>query len=242
MSDPAPRRGLLVVEDEERVADFVVRGLRAEGYTVSHCRDGADALEIARGGGFAAIVLDLMLPGMPGQEVCQRLRATGDVTPILMLTALDAIEQRVEGLRLGADDYLTKPFAFDELVARIAALIRRDRGFRDELPTLVVGDLVFDRASLAVSRAGQRVELTAKELALLEFLMAQAGRVVSRARILSNVWGYSEDPLTNVVDVYVRRLRQKLGDPEASLIVTVRGIGYRLEPPGPAEAGCGRDG
>jgi DNA-binding response OmpR family regulator len=225
---PEIRRSLLLVEDNERVADFVARGLRAEGYAVTRARTGPEGLELARAEAFGTIVLDLMLPGLSGQEVLQRLRAEGRLTPILVLSALDAVEDRVEGLRMGADDYLVKPFAFDELVARIDALVRRDRGFQVEPTRLQAGDVVFDRATLEVRRGERRVELTARELALLEFLLCQVGRVVSRARILSNVWGVSEDPLTNVVDVYVRRLRRKLGDDEATLLETVRGHGYRL--------------
>lgn len=228
MSD-AGARAVLLVEDEARVADFVQRGLRAEGYQVTVETDGEAGLARAGAGGFAVIVLDLMLPRLGGVELCQRLRAGGDLTPVLMLTALDTVENRVAGLRMGADDYLGKPFAFDELVARLGALIRRDRRFVPDDRRLCVGDVAFDRAALRVERAGRPVELTAKELALLEFLMSQAGRVVSRARILSNVWGVSEDPLTNVVDVFIRRLRVKLDDPDARLIATVRGYGYRFE-------------
>ncbi len=150
----AAGRALLVIEDQERIANFLVRGLRAEGYAVIHCVDGAAALATARGGGFAAIVLDVMLPGPSGTEVCQILRMEGDTTPILMLSALDTVEQRVEGLQVGADDYLTKPFAVDELLARLAALIRRDRGFRADARVLRAGDIEFDRSSLTVSRSG----------------------------------------------------------------------------------------
>ncbi len=224
-------RSLLVVEDDPRVADFLDRGLRSEGYQVSPARTGPEALDIAASGRFDAILLDLMLPGLDGREVCQRIRMRRDHTPILMLTALDTVEDRVEGLRLGADDYLAKPFAFDELLARLEALIRRSHRFAEAPPRLVVGDLVFDRESVTVTLAGQRIELTSKELALLELLMSAPGRVFTRERILSNVWGLSEDPLTNVVDVYIRRLRRKLDGEAAatSLIATVRGMGYRLE-------------
>ncbi len=228
-------KSLLVVEDDPRVADFLGRGLRAEGYRATMARTGPEALDLAEAERFDAILLDVMLPGLDGREVCQRLRMRRDHTPILMLTALDAVEDRVEGLRLGADDYLAKPFAFDELLARLEALIRRSHRFAEAPRQLVAGDLVFDRESLTVARAGQRIELTSKELALLELLMSAPGRVFSRERILNNVWGLSEDPLTNVVDVYIRRLRRKLdGDSPLSVISTVRGAGYRLDPAGSA--------
>jgi DNA-binding response OmpR family regulator len=225
-------QSLLVVEDEPRVADFLQRGLRAEGYRVVVAPDGRLALDAAAAERFSAIILDIMLPGeLDGREVCQRLRARRDATPILMLTALDAVEDRIEGLRLGADDYMAKPFSFDELLARIAALIRRAAGPAGVVARLELGDLCFDRETLVVTRGGQRVELTAKELALLELLLSGPGRVFSRERILSNVWGLNEDPLTNIVDVYIGRLRRKLslealGGP---VITTVRGRGYRIE-------------
>jgi DNA-binding response OmpR family regulator len=225
-------RALLVVEDEVRVADFLERGLRAEGYRVVVARNGTEALDAAGAERFDAILLDVMLPGgLSGREVCQRLRARRDATPILMLTALDAVEDRVEGLRLGADDYMAKPFAFDELLARIAALIRRAAGPATVVSRLELGDLAFDRETLVVTRGGRRMDLTAKELALLELLMSAPGRVFSRERILSNVWGISEDPLTNVVDVYIGRLRRKLEleGPEGPAITTIRGRGYRIE-------------
>lgn len=226
---------LLVVEDEERVIDFIARGLRAEGDTVTTARTGPEGLKAVRAARFDAVVLDRMLPGMQGLDVCQALRADGNVTPILMLTALDALEDRVEGLRMGADDYLAKPFAFDELLARIEALIRRNRAFQVESQCLELGDLVLDRETLKATRAGHAVDLTGKEFALLEFLMRQPRKVFSRARILSNIWGYSEDPLTNIVDVYIRRLLKTLNDPGATLIVTQRGSGYKLEPGGAPE-------
>ena len=222
---------LLVVEDDPRVADFLARGLRAEGYLITVARTGPEGLELGRSQPFDLIVLDLMLPGLSGLEVCQELRARQVLTPILMLTALDTTEDKIKGLRLGADDYLTKPFDVDELLARIEALIRRKRGFTADSRQLVVGDLVFDRETLTVRRGAHPIELTAKELALLELLMSAPGKVFSRERILNRVWGYAEDPLTNVIDVYIRRLRGKIDDGHTRpLIKTLRGIGYKLEP------------
>lgn len=231
---------ILVVEDDTRVADFLERGLKAEGYKVRVVRDGINGLEAARElddmlkelDQSGVILLDLMLPKMTGMEVCQTLRASGIMTPILMLTALGAVEDRVTGLRTGADDYLVKPFSFEELLARIEALLRRPRDQR--APTnrrLRVGMIELDRATMRVTRDGEEIILTARELALLELFLSAPGRVLSRERILSNVWGVDEDPLTNVVDVYVRRLRAKV-DPlgAVSFITTVRGLGYRLEP------------
>jgi DNA-binding response OmpR family regulator len=224
---------LLVVEDDPRVADFLARGLRAEGYLITVARTGPEGLELGRSQPFDLILLDLMLPGLSGLEVCQELRARRVLTPILMLTALDTTEDKIKGLRLGADDYLIKPFDVDELLARIEALIRRNRGFTADSKQLVVGDLVFDRETLTVRRGNRPVDLTAKELALLELLMSAPGKVFSRERILNRVWGYAEDPLTNVVDVYIRRLRSKIEQGTATpLIKTLRGIGYKLDPSG----------
>ena len=223
---------LLVVEDDVRVADFVVRGLKAEGYAATAVGSAEDALPLLRAGGVDLALFDVMLPGQSGMELCQQLRAECNPVPILMLTAMGSVQDRVAGLRCGADDYLPKPFAFDELLARIEALLRRPPQLvrRDE--TLVAGELVFHRDRMAVTRAGQEIALTAKELALLELLMSAPGRMFSRERILSNVWGLATDPLTNVVDVYVRRLRAKLDEPgRQSWITTVRGLGYRLDPP-----------
>ena len=189
--------------------------------------------EVAAGGAPVVLILDLMLPGIGGLEICQTLRAQGAALPILMLSALGAVEDRVAGLRLGADDYLAKPFDFEELLARLEALARRGRDWTPATPSrLVVADLVFDRERMQASRAGQPLALTARELALLELMMSAPGRLFSRERILSNVWGASEDPLTNVVDVYIRRLRAKIDEGHARpLIHTVRGLGYRLEAP-----------
>ncbi|HKJ73685.1 MAG TPA: response regulator transcription factor [Alphaproteobacteria bacterium] len=220
---------ILLIEDDERITGFVARGLRAEGYSVDTAATGEEGLELGRGKNLALIILDLLLPDMDGRAVCKTLRQKGVKTPILMLTALDSLDDRVEGLRMGADDYLAKPFAFEELLARIEALIRRSSGFEERKPRLSLADLELDRETLEVRRAGKLIEMTAKEIALLEFLLASEGRVVSRARILENVWGQTSDPLTNVVDVYVRRLRAKIDhgfDPP--LIHTVRGHGYRM--------------
>jgi DNA-binding response OmpR family regulator len=221
---------ILVVEDDIRVADFLLRGLRAEGYRVQLARTGPEGLELARSSELSLLLLDLMLPGLSGLELCQTLRAEGHHVPVLMLTALSETEDKVSGLRLGADDYLTKPFAFEELLARIEALLRRGREQRPRATTLQVADLVLDRERMQVARAGQPIPLTAKELAFLELLMSTPGRVYSRERILANVWGTNEDPLTNIVDVYVRRLRAKIDDGHAvPLLKTVRGLGYRLD-------------
>ena len=221
---------ILVVEDDPRVADFLQRGLKAEGYAVRLARTGTEGLAMAREAELSLLVLDLMLPGISGLELCQTMRAEGRHVPVLMLTAMSSVEDKVNGLRLGADDYLTKPFAFEELLARIEALLRRGREQRAVATTLQVPDLVLDRARMHVTRAGQPIALTARELAFLELLMSAPGRVYSRERILSNVWGTNEDPLTNVVDVYVRRLRAKIDDGHPlALLKTVRGFGYRLD-------------
>jgi DNA-binding response OmpR family regulator len=223
---------LLLVEDDDRVRRFVVRGLEAEGYSVAVAGDGPQGFALARTEPFDVMILDLMLPGYSGRELCQRLRATGVGSPILMLTALDAVEDKVDGLRSGADDYLTKPFDFEELLARIEALLRRAKGSPAEpVRVLQAGDVTLDRESMTVRRQGKPIELTAKEFQLLELLMSSPGKVMSRTRILNKVWNYDSDPLTNVVDVYIRRLRTKLGlDPDRGLIRTLRGYGYKLDP------------
>ncbi len=225
---------ILVVEDEERISSFLERGLRAEGYRTEVARTGPDGLAKAREASISGIetvmLLDIMLPGMNGLEVCQTLRAANIHIPILMLTALGALEDRVTGLRMGADDYLTKPFEFEELLARIEALARRGREQAPPRTRLAIADLELDLATMRATRNGVTIEFTAKELALLELLMSTPGRLFSRERILASVWGSNEDPLTNVVDVYIGRLRAKVDQGrERPLIHTVRGLGYRLE-------------
>lgn len=220
---------ILLIEDEERVANFVRRGLSAEGWTVDHAPDGETGLDYALNNLYDVILLDLMLPGVQGQDVCRKLRARKTTTPILMLTALDANEEKVEGLRIGADDYLTKPFDFDELVARIEALHRRATGYGDstEDGLVTVGDIAFDKHSLSVTVEGEELDLSKKERDLLLLFMTNKGRVLSRERILNTVWGLNADPLTNVVDVYVGRIRRKIGA-EGKRIVTLRNVGYRM--------------
>jgi DNA-binding response OmpR family regulator len=223
---------VLVIEDDPRVAGFLDRGLRAEGYSVTLSANGTKGLELARAGQYALIILDWMLPGLTGVEVAQALRAGRVMTPILMLTAMGALSDRVQGLRVGADDYLVKPFAFEELLARMEALQRRATVDASSKPAemLSLADLVLDRGRMQVHRAGRRIELTAKELAVLELLLSTPQRVFSRERILANVWGLSEDPLTNVVDVYIRRLRAKIDEGfDPPLIRTVRGFGYKID-------------
>ena len=221
---------ILVIEDDSRVADFLSRGLRAERHTVQMAKNGIEGLALARSSECHIILLDVMLPGIDGIELCQTLRGERRNTPVLMLTALATVEDRVSGLRCGADDYLTKPFSFDELLARIDALYRRSGQVTELISLLAVGDLVFDREKMRVERGGRFINLTARELALLEMLMRYPGRLYSRERILSNVWGVNEDPLTNVVDVYISRLRAKVDTGHAvQLIKTVRGLGYKID-------------
>jgi two-component system, OmpR family, response regulator len=222
---------LLLVEDDERVRRFVVQGLEAEGYVVATAADGQQGLTRARAEPFDLLILDVMLPHFSGRELCRHLRAANVRTPILMLTALDAVEDKVEGLRGGADDYLTKPFDFDELLARIEALIRRATGTTSETArVLQAGDVVMDREERTVRKNGKLIELTGKEFQLLELLMLSPRKVLSRSRILNKIWNFDADPLTNVVDVYVRRLRTKLAwDPDHGYIRTLRGYGYKLD-------------
>ena len=238
MNDPQPdrltplaSRCILLVEDDRRITDFVKRGLEAEGYQVEVTDSGREALILAAASQFQLMILDLGLPDMGGQQVCERLRAEGVAIPILMLTARGTLQDKVSGLRAGSDDYLTKPFAFEELLARIEALLRRrTTSIAPEPRELQMADLVMNTETHEVLRSGVLIELTPKEYSLLECFLRMPGKVLSRTRILEQVWGYSADPLTNVVDVYIRQLRRKVDDDHAlKLIKTVRGFGYRLD-------------
>jgi two-component system, OmpR family, response regulator len=220
---------LLVVEDDPTIASFVVKGLEGAGFAVDHADDGAEALHLASGADYAVAVVDVMLPGMDGLALIEEMRRRRVHTPVLILSARRSVDDRVKGLQAGGDDYLTKPFAFAELLARVQALIRRASGTAE--PTrLVVGDLVVDRVARRVERGGRSLDLRPREFSLLEYLVRNAGRVVSKSMILSHVWDYSFDPRTNVVDVLVHRLREKVDkDFPHKMIRTVRGMGYVLE-------------
>jgi heavy metal response regulator len=218
---------VLVVEDEVQIADFISRGLTEQGYAVDVAADGEEAIDWANIAEFDVVILDIMLPYRDGIDVCRTLRTRGLRTPILMLTARDAVEDRVRGLDSGADDYLVKPFAFAELLARLRALQRRDTG--SAASVLEVGDLLLDTTTLEVSRASHNIELTVKETRLLEYLMRHRNQVLTRTMIAEHVWNYDFDNVTNVIDVHIRNLRRKVDDPYAEkLIHTVRGAGYRI--------------
>lgn len=226
---------ILLVEDEPRVAAFVAKGLREQAYAIDIARDGEEALYFAAVNAYDLLILDVMLPVKDGYAVCRELRRAGARTPILMLTARDAVDDRVAGLDCGADDYLTKPFDFKELLARLRALSRRSAEVRPAV--MRVADLVLNTANHAVSRGGKPVSLTAKEYAFLEFLVLNENRIVNREQIAQHVWDENFDPFSNVIDVYVRRLRTKIDAGfDRPLIHTRRGEGYILT----AEAGTGQ--
>ncbi|MEQ8170846.1 MAG: response regulator transcription factor [Candidatus Eremiobacterota bacterium] len=216
---------ILLIEDEKKVARFISKGLIEESYAVDVAYDGEEGLFLAEVNDYDLIILDIMLPKKDGFEVLKTLRNKGFITPVIMLTARDELESKVQGLDLGADDYMTKPFAFSELMARIRAIMRRKQEKADN--RLQLGDLVIDAVTRTVTRGNKPVELTNKEYALLEYFIRNPGRVLSRTMIAEHVWDYQFDPMTNVIDVYVNYLRQKIDKGfEKKLIHTIRGVGY----------------
>ena len=218
---------VLLIEDEKNVSAFIKQGLEEDFYTVDVAEDGIDGYGMATSQTYDLIILDLMLPGMDGKEICKKLRDLGIKTPILMLTALNTIPDKVEGLESGADDYLTKPFSFSEMLARIRALMRRSADYTGDI---TLADLRVDLLSRRVFRGDREIVLTPKEFSLLEYLLRNKSRVVSRTQILENVWGYDFDPATNVVDVHIKFLREKIDkDSDQKLIHTARGVGYILK-------------
>lgn len=221
---------LLIVEDERKTASYLHRGLTEAGFAVDVADQGEDGLWLARSGGYDLIILDVMLPGRDGWSILAEIRREGKDTPVLFLTARDAVEDRVKGLELGADDYLLKPFAFSELLARIRSILRRGQARVPE--TIRIADLELDLVGHKALRAGRRLDLTPKEFALLSLLARRVGEVLSRTLIAEQVWDMNFESDTNVVDVHIRRLRSKIDDPfECKLIHTVRGVGYVLEKP-----------
>ncbi len=232
---------LLLVEDDARIARFVARGLQEQSYAVDVVANGDDALYQVEINDYDLVMLDVMIPGTDGVAVCRSIRAHGKHMPILMLTARDAVDDRITGLDSGADDYLTKPFEFGELLARLRALLRRPR---ELLPSrIIVGDLELDTASQSASRGNRSISLTAKEYALLEFLARNANRVVGRSEIAEHVWDESFDPFSNLIEVYVNRLRRKLGDEDGKpLLQTRRGSGYILCSPAESGSAAGKSG
>jgi two-component system OmpR family response regulator len=221
---------ILVVEDDETTAEYIARGLEENGFVVDRAVNGRDGLFHATDGKYAAIILDRMLPGLDGLTVLSAIRAAGIQTPVIVLSALDAIDERVKGLKAGSDDYLTKPFAFSELLARVEALQRRGpTSAQDVKTTLSCADLHMDLLTRRVERSGKRVDLQPREYLLLELLLRNQGRVVTRTMMLEEVWDYHFDPGTNVIDVHISRLRKKIDEgSDAPLLHTVRGAGYML--------------
>jgi DNA-binding response OmpR family regulator len=232
----APSMRIFLVEDDERLASVIARGLRKHSYAVDVAGDGETAIFQAETNEYDLLVLDVMIPKGDGFEVCRTLRANGFAAPILFLTARDAVSDRVKGLELGGDDYLVKPFDFDELIARVRALMRRRSA--PHAPVISLADLDLDTAARSARRGDREIELTSKEFAVLEYLMLNPGRVVGRAEIAEHAWDDSYDPFSNVIDVYIRRLRRKIDDhADIALIRTRRGSGYVItDAPEPADA------
>jgi DNA-binding response OmpR family regulator len=223
---------ILVVEDDAKIASFVKKGLQEQGFVVDVASDGDDGYHKASEQSYDVIVLDIMLPGRDGLSILRNLRKNGNAVPVILLTARSSLDERVEGLNLGADDYLTKPFYTEELIARVLAVSRRMSG--DEQSVRSVRDLSLNLITREVHRGDQALDLAPREFNLLELLMRSPGRVYTRTQILEHVWGYDFDPQTNVVDVYIRRVRRKVDDDtDDPLIETVRGVGYRIQKPQP---------
>jgi two-component system OmpR family response regulator len=219
---------ILVIEDDREAANYLIKGLRESGHVVDHAVNGTEGLFLGTGEHYDAMIIDRMLPGRDGLSIVELLRATGNETPVLILSALGSVDDKVRGLRAGGDDYLTKPYAFTELLARVEALGRR-KASAAPATTLQVGDLKMDMLARTVERNGKRIELQPREFRLLEFLMRHAGNVVTRTMLLERIWDYHFDPQTNVIDVHIARLRQKVDrDFDRPMIHTVRGAGYRL--------------
>lgn len=221
---------VLVVEDQERIASFIGKGLKEQGFVVDVVRDGDEGYALALTEPYDALVLDVMLPGRDGLSILKNLRKKGNAVPIILLTARSELDERLEGLNLGADDYMTKPFYIEELVARLHTVVRRTAGVASHL--LRIGDLSMNLVTRVVTRGDEDVPLSVREFSLLEYLMRSPGRVLSRTQICEHVWNYSFDPDTNLVDVYIQRLRKKVDrDHPDKLIETVRGVGYRIGKP-----------
>lgn len=219
---------ILIAEDDRKVARFLERGLREEHYAVDVCGDGEEALELAEVNPYDLVILDVMLPKKNGFSVCRELRQQGIMTPILMLTARSQLEDKVRGLQQGADDYLTKPFAFEELLARCQALLRRSQDYKTQ--SLKVGDLVLDPVSRQVSRDKKQISLTGKEYALLEYLMRNKGRIITQTMLIEHVWDMNYEGLSNIVNVYINHLREKIDRGfSQKYIHTVRGVGYKID-------------
>jgi two-component system, OmpR family, response regulator len=220
---------VLVIEDEKEVAEYICKGFRECGHITEACFDGKEGLLTATSNEFDVIILDRMLPAIDGITILKALRSTGNTTPIIILSALSEVDDRVQGLKAGGDDYLVKPFAFTELLARVEALVRRHKGDAETITKLEVNDLEMDLLARTVTRAGKKIALQTREFALLEYLLRNKGQTVTRTMLLENVWHYHFDPQTNVIDVHISRLRRKVDDDfQIQLIRTVRGSGYSI--------------